>query len=188
MGESKGLNSADAGGCRRRWRAAGVLLFVVLPVVASCGFHLRGSQSAQPTAEKKLLPRLESVYVDGPIHSDIVVSLKEALELVGTRVASESGADVPVLAILKERFDKRLLAVGSDGKVVEQEFTLLVTFSFRDARAGTDPQPQTIRVIRDVLADERQFTAQLEEEATLRHEMVLDATRRILRRMRAVTA
>lgn len=188
MGECNGSDVTGEGGWpSKRWVAV-VLLLALFPAVVSCGFHLRGSQSDQGPGENKLLPHLESVYVEGPIHSDMVISLKESFKLVGTEVAPASGAGVPVVAVLKEGFDSRLLAIGSDGKVVEKELSLVVTFSFTDAQSGNKPQPETIRIVREVLADERQFTAQLEEEITLRREMVFDATRHILRRVRAVSS
>ena len=159
----------------------------VLLALAGCGFHLRGSASS-PTPESKVLPGLQSVYVSGPPHSDMVVTMRETLELIGTEVLDQNSKGTPVIAILEQKFNTRMLAVGSDAKVLEKELTLAVRFSFKDAQGRERIEPRKLLVVRDVLADERLATAQLNEEVVLRKEMTRDATRRILRQIRAETS
>lgn len=167
----------------RAWQLYGLAL-AVLVGVSSCGFHLRGSQSAS-SAQPTLLPGVEEIFVAGDVHSETAAALREGLRVIGTSVAQQPHKGVSVLEVLRERFNTRVLTVGSDGKVLEKELSLEVRYRYRSAGAEEGGEPRVVRVLRDVLADERRATAQLGEEATLRREMAREAARRILRHIRA---
>lgn len=169
------------------WLRKGLCSLVVLGCVlatAGCGFQLRGSSDA--SGGLGVLPTtMRKVYIQGDPFSKLVLHLGRGLRASGAKVLPERQAGAAVLRILDQRFSRRVLSVGSDGKVREYELNYTMRFEAVDA-AGAELVPaQHISIVRDYLNDEIDVLAKSHEENIIRKEMVQDAVQLLLRRLQA---
>ncbi len=153
------------------------VLALALAATSGCGFKLRGPI--------ELPPPLEVTYIQGSPQNELVRELRRGLENVGARVTQERAEASAVLRLLKERFDRRVLSVGSTGKVTEYELTYQVRFDVLDAEGESLMEDQTLNLVRGYLNDESQVIGKADEEGLIREEMRRDAVRLMFYRMRA---
>lgn len=161
-------------------RAQTVLLFLMLGLLAGCGFHLRG-------AEEVRLP-VKSLYIGLPSNSPLRVAIVRNIEAAGgTGIVNDPKAAEAVLEVIQpEKRERALLSLNGEGQPVE--FTLLYRFSFhvRDNN-GHELIPVTALTLKRDMSFNSSYALAKEQEAdNLYRDMQQDLAQQILRRLSAM--
>lgn len=151
----------------------GLLVLACAFALSACGFHLRGIGS---------LP-FDTLYVQGDGAPDIARDLKRSLGGSGVKLTKTAEEAQASLELMSESGEKRILALGSGGKVREYEILYRVVFRVRDAGSESWGGPQTVELRRDFSYDDTKLLAKDAEEARLGADMHTEAVREILRRI-----
>ena len=149
------------------------LLILMLLLLASCGFHLRGTV--------ELPPALSEIAVrDGA--TDIAPDLRSALKNAGALVADSASM---VLRLSAEQYGKRVLSVDSLGRAQEYSLSYTVKFSLKDEgkNGATWISEVTVTQVRDLRFDATAVLGVSSEEEQLKAEMRRDAVSQILRQL-----
>lgn len=180
----------------------GIVALIVLAtlLLGGCGFHLRGAAEVPPQLART---QLLGTSARGPLAEEIAFVLDNA----GAQLVQ--GDATSLLRITEDRFERRLLSVGSTGRATEYEityrlgFTLSVPFMLeQDAQMpqSTDEQAQrkdrtplykvmvpgqTIVLQRDYSFDPSRVLGKAEEEEMLMRELRAQAVRQMLLRLQA---
>ncbi|MEW6314526.1 MAG: LPS assembly lipoprotein LptE [Pseudomonadota bacterium] len=150
--------------------------FVLLLLLAGCGFHLRGTA---------LLP-FDSIHVAGAENSSFVAELKRALEgSSNARIVNDPTEAQAVLHIASEARDKRILSLSGGGKVREFQLYYHVAFHLDDGKGHDYIPGGEISIKRDFSYDDAQILAKESEEALLYRDMQADAVQQMLHRIAA---
>ncbi len=154
--------------------------FLCVAVLAGsgCGFHLREG------AELPSSVRTLSVQAGNP-YSELVGDLRRALQSSGVRIVDKPQEADAVVHILGENTGRRVVSVGSGGKVREYELLYTVAFNVTDRQGRETMAPQSIALSREYIFDETAVLGTAEEEALLYRDMQQQAVRQILQRMQA---
>lgn len=158
-----------------------ILLLSVL--IASCGFHLRGSQD--------LSAILPEVQIQGTsIHSDLGRELKRALTNSKVNVLDESEV---LLSITRDSFSKRVLSLDSAGRANQYELNYQLSFSLikkelsesdnKKLRVIDLVSSQNITERREYLFDADLVLAKVDEETRLNNDMRQAAMLQLIRRL-----
>jgi LPS-assembly lipoprotein len=131
-------------------RRALLISLVSAPLLAACGFKLRGTQQ---------LP-FERIYIGAPANSALGADLARRIT-AGTqaRVVDDPKQAQAVLEILNESRTREVLSVNAQGRA--REFMLQQSLSFRlhDGKGHELLGPTQIAVKRDISFDESQALA-----------------------------
>jgi LPS-assembly lipoprotein len=152
----------------------GSVLLVAL--LASCGFHLRGE--AHYT--------FDTLFLNSPAAQPLTTDLKRSLEGIGTAhlVASPETAQV-ILDIASVENNKQILSLSGGGKVREFLLTKRILFRVHDA-AGNDWLPTSeVLVRRSYTYNDTEALAKEAQEQRLWREMQDDAVQQIVRRLQS---
>jgi LPS-assembly lipoprotein len=148
----------------------------LLLVIAGCGFHLRGTATIPAS--------LYTLYVQGVnMQQGLGHELKRALTRNGVTVRNDYQQGTAVLTILDNRFQRRVLSVGSDAKVSEYELHGIVTFKVSDGDGKVLADSQTVEARRDYQFDQNQVLGKDEEERLLKEQLNQQLVQSILRRL-----
>jgi LPS-assembly lipoprotein len=91
-----------------------------------------------------------------------------------------------VLKIIENKFNRRVLSVGSTAKVSEYELYALIRFSVLDAQGKTLAEGQSVEAQRDYQFNEGEVLGRESEEALLRDQLNKELVQSILRRLSAI--
>ncbi|KAF0192374.1 MAG: LPS-assembly lipoprotein [Gammaproteobacteria bacterium] len=117
------------------------------------------------------------------VSNEFIVDLRRALRSTGTEFSADAKSAEAVLTISKEDRSRRVLSVGSTGKVQEYELHYAISFRVSDA-AGKERLPeQSISRLRDYSFDQNDVLAKQSEESLLYRDMRRDVINEILRRL-----
>jgi LPS-assembly lipoprotein len=164
-----------------------LLVVVLMSLLASCGYHLRGAYQLPPQMAT-------TVIRSDNMNGELVRSLRRGLETGGTNVVSEvNPADshsvkqskVTVLRLFKENQSKRVLSVDVNGRVREFELYYKISIELTGADGFFMPE-QTLELSRDFLFDPEDVLGKSDEEADLLRDMQRDMVRLIMLRLQAV--
>jgi len=146
-------------------------------LLSACGFHLRGSEQAAlpPTA------------VVGDAAMPLQVEIRRQLRAGGTEVTETAVSAQWAVRLLREESDRRVLSVGSTGKVEEYELYYAATVAFEDPQGKPLGPPQTVSQTRSYGFSESAVLGKDAEQETLMRDMRRDVANQILRRLRALT-
>ncbi len=148
----------------------------LLLTIAGCGFQLRGSADL-PTS-------LQTMYVQGiNMQQGLGLELKRGLARNGVTVLSDYQQDSAVLTILDNKFERRVLSVGSDAKVSEFELHVIVLFKVIDGDGNLLIESQSVEAQRDYQFDQNQVLGKDEEERLLQEQLNQQLVQSILRRL-----
>ena len=151
----------------------------LLMLIMGCGFHLRGAAD--------LSDNLKVMHIEGVnLQRDIGLYLKRGLVSNGIIVVEQAQADSAVLKIIENKFDRRVLSVGSNAKVSEYELYALIRFSVMDAQGKTLAEGQSVEAQRDYQFDEGEVLGRESEDALLRDQLNQELVQSILRRLSAI--
>ena len=159
------------------------LTFILLlsTLIASCGFHLRGSQDFS-----KILPEVNVSGVNK--YSDLGRELLRSLATANVNVFDESST---ILNITKDTFSKRVLSVDSAGRANQYELRYDVSFSLiRGETNGKEKNTidlipvQNITEKREYLFDANLILATQDEENRLKQDMRQAVVLQMMRRLK----
>lgn len=160
---------------------ASILLMLMLPwLLASCGFHPRGSVTR--------LTDLGSIYVDASRNISISVAIEEALTDAAFELAPNRDDANILLRLTDEEQTERVVSVKSTGRVSELELSHAVNMLIAESIDGRAPayQPgQTfnrVDVTREYTYDETNVLGKENEARILRAEMEEELVRQIVLR------
>jgi len=156
----------------------GFIGFVLL-ALAGCGFQLRGSAT--------LPDSLKMMYIQGiNLQQGLGLELKRSLTSNDVVVLDSYQDGSAVLTILDNKYERRVLSVGSDAKV--SEYALHGALSYKVT--GPDNQvmadAQKVEAQRDYQFDQNQVLAADQEEELLRKELNQQLVQSVLRRLSAL--
>ena len=148
---------------------------LLLLLVASCGFRLRG------TAEVPF----ETIYVPGAT-GGIALDLKRNIE-TGTRarVVDDPKAAQALLQFTEEARSKEILSLTAAGRVREFQLRYRVGFRVVDGKGSEFVPTSVIQLTRDVTFNDAEILAKEQEEQLLFRDMQSDMVQQILRRLAA---
>lgn len=156
------------------------LFALILAVaLAGCGFHLRGSGSAQ-------LP-YKTMYVALPDTAEVNVWLQRYIRASrSTEIVSDPKAAEAVFQQLADARQKTILSVNAQGRV--REFRLQLNYSFRivNTKGQVLVPANEINLTRDITFDDSSILAKDLEEALLWRDMTNDLVSQIVRRLSIV--
>ncbi|MDH5357217.1 MAG: LPS assembly lipoprotein LptE [Gammaproteobacteria bacterium] len=156
-----------------------VFVGLSLFLLASCGFHLRGSAT--------LPDSLKTMYVQGVnLQQGLGLELKRTLTRNGVTVVSDYQQGTAVLTVTENKVERRVLSVGSDAKVSEYGLHGLITFNVSDGQGQVLTKSQQVEAQRDYRFDQEQVLGKDEEERLLREQLDQQLVQGILRRLSAL--
>lgn len=155
---------------------AGVLVLLMAGLTA-CGFHLRGS------GDNAAL-KVDGLYISqGPASGQLVTALGRALRSAGATLVDAREAAKVVLDLKGERRDRRVLSVGSAGKVQQYELHYAITFAASDAAGRVLADTQTVSLVRNITYNQSDVLAKGNEEERLFDDMRRDAIGQVMQRL-----
>jgi LPS-assembly lipoprotein len=160
-----------------------LLLAVLCAVVlAGCGFHLRGTQSAN-------LP-YKTMYIALPETAEVRIWLERYIKASGSTRIIEDDRDAKTAEAtfqqIQDSRQKTILSVNAQGRV--REYRLQLNYSFRvvnDKNQVLVP-PNEISLTRDITFDDSNVLAKDLEEGLLWRDMNNDLVNQIMRRLSIV--
>lgn len=155
-------------------RAAAVLC--ALALLAACGFQVRGGYSIPPA--------ITPMAVEGADGNSVAAELRENLRRNEVELVNRSQAASRL--IVSERTERRVLSVGSSGKVDEYELIYAVQWRLADPN-GEAPliAPVEMQARRDYTQNPAAILGQEDQEGALLDDMRADLATRILFRLQA---
>jgi LPS-assembly lipoprotein len=172
MGIKLGLPASRGASALRRTPA-----WVVLALLAGCGFRLEGSGPLPGV--------MASIYVETvEPHSDFVDSITNALRDRGSGIVVSPDKASATLTILEDTTGQRVLSVSARNIPREYEVYYQVTFS---VQAGSQSliEPQSLIATRSYTYDETEVLGKSSEEQILRRALADDLARQVVRRLQA---
>jgi len=156
-----------------------VFVGLLLVMLVGCGFHLRGSAT--------LSESLKLMYVQGiNLQQGLGLDLRRALISNGITVVNDYQQGSAVLTVLDNKFERRVLSVGSNAKVNEYELYGLLKYKITDGDGKLLSEPQDVEARRDYRFDQAQVLASDSEETQLRKELNQQLIQSVLRRLSAI--
>jgi len=169
---ARGRAPLPAGPHRRR----SLLGSLLLPLVAGCGFQLRG---AAP------LP-FDTVFSAAPPGSPFGAELRRALRLQGATITETREAARVRVDLLGEALEREITALSTSGRPREYQIRLRVRWQARDAAEADLIAPNDLVLRRPITALDAQGVVSQDEEVALVRDMRADAVRQIVRRLSTV--
>lgn len=150
----------------------GLTAAACLAGLTGCGFQLRG-QAALP---------FDNAWVVASETSNVANALRRSLSSQLKLAPNPTSAQLRI-ALDRENYGKRILALSGGGKVREFRLDYQVYFSVTDASGKVLVEPTEIHLNSDFSFTDAQVLAKEAEEASLKRAMEQDALRQILRRL-----
>jgi LPS-assembly lipoprotein len=148
-------------------------LAVLVLLLASCGFQLRGVADVP----------FESLYVPNAT-TGIALDLKRNIQ-AGTRVkvVDDAKGAQAVMHFTEETRQKEILSLTGTGRVREFQLRYRVGFRVSDNKGGDYVPQNTIILTRDVTFNDTEILAKEQEEQLLFRDMQSDMVQQIMRRL-----
>ena len=155
------------------------VVIVTLLIIAGCGFHLRGAVN--------LPESIKTMYVQGlNLQRGVGLTLKRHLISNGIVVVEDYQKGNAVLDILENKYERRVLSVGSSAKVSEYELYGRITFKVTDGSGAVLAEEQSVEAQKDYQFNQDEALGAGEEESVLREELEQRLVRSIMRRLEAI--
>lgn len=146
------------------------------PLLANCGFKLRGARE---------LP-FETIFLGFPPNSPFGTELARNIRAgTRTRVIEQRAKADAVLEILSETREREVLALNAQGRAREFQLRLKLAFRLADNKGREFIAPTMLSAQRDVSFNDAQVLAKESEEALLYRDMQTDLVQQLLRRLAA---
>lgn len=155
-------------------------LLILIILTASCGFHLRGSQTATVTG-------ISSIAITNTTASETASAVTVQLEASGSTIVTVADKPEYYLQLSDQVINKSVLSVSPiTGKVTEYQLTLTVNMSVTDANQTGLLTGQSIRVTRDYTFDDSAVLGSVADQHKIEQEMIQQAASQIVRRLGAL--
>lgn len=155
-----------------------LLAGLLLLLLASCGFQLRGSH---PLPEA-----MSHTYIMGVGNSPLYYELENAIRAAGGQVVDAPDQAQATLTIHRQQFTRRESSLDMRGRINEYEHRLQLSYSLLDREGRALAERETISVQRTQRFNSDQMLAMEEEREMLREEMERQAISQLLRRLQAL--
>jgi len=156
-------------------------LLLLVFVLSSCGFHLRGSQ---PDIESDI----SRLYMTESAAAAVSNEVRSQLAIAGTVITPTSDGAEIILHLNDQSIQRSILSINpATGKVDEYQLTFTVTMSIADADRNDLLSNQVIRLVRDFAFDQDAVLGSVSEQRVLEEEMTRQAATQIIRRLNAVS-
>ena len=150
-----------------------------MPLLAGCGFHLRGGQT---------LP-YSSLYIDAPPTSTFALQMKRIIgNSSQTRVATVAQEADAILQVQGEAREKEILSLSGAGRVREYQLRYRLTYRVLDGKNIELVPSSQLLLRRDISFSDDAALAKESEEALLFRDMQSDAVQQLMRRLAAAPA
>jgi LPS-assembly lipoprotein len=159
-------------------RACAALLLAT--TLASCGFHLRGSNGAYDMP----FSSIHLAFADtSPLGNELKRNLRAGDRVV---IASNPQDAQARFEVLSEARNKAVLSLNNLGRVREYLLTYTLVFQVRGAAGGLLLGPTEITLRRNLTFSEEALLAKEGEEALLYRDMQSDLVQQVMRRLAAL--
>jgi len=157
-------------------------LLLLLLLVSSCGFHLRGSGPA-------IQSDITSVILTESAATAVSNELRTQLQMAGTQISAGNTAKAEyALHVSDQSIQRSILSINpATGKVDEYQLTFTVTMAITDPDQNEVLANQIIRLVRDFAFNEDAVLGSVSEQRVLEEEMTRQAATQIIRRLNAVS-
>lgn len=153
-----------------------ILLIVLCSFLVSCGFQLRGSESAS-------IP-FESTYISALEGKLIIPELKLAIQSSGKTLVLDKPQDAEaILHIISEKYSKHIWSISGSGRVREFQLRYRVSYRLTDSKGLEIVPPSVVSLSRIMPFADAQVLAKQTEEKMLTREMYRDISQQIIRRL-----
>jgi LPS-assembly lipoprotein len=143
--------------------------------ISGCGFKLRGSQ-----ADAHYLP---PIYVLSERGSQQSIELHKVFNQAGVKLVDQLDLAVWVLTLSDEQLERRVLSVGSSGKVQEYELHYSVNYMLHENGGRAIIDTQSLDLLRDFTFTGVDVLAKADEEELLYKGMQQQVAQLILWRL-----
>ncbi|MCU7846874.1 MAG: hypothetical protein KZQ89_02520 [Candidatus Thiodiazotropha sp. (ex Lucinoma kastoroae)] len=151
------------------------LLLVLSPLVG-CGFHLKGYHQVSTV--------LNGLYVmESDIQDSVADILRRDLQNGGVVMAPDAETARFSLQITQEKFSSRVLSVDANGKALDNEMQLVVTFRLIHADPDETATEQQLELVRQLSLSGSDELGQRNESASMVTDMRNDVASQIIRRL-----
>jgi len=155
-----------------------LLLAVLLPALAACGFQVRGAGGSDVQAER--------VYLRDSNADGVAAEVRGLLRLAKVRLTGTAQEAEYVILLADEYVNRDVLSVSPrTGKVEEYQLTLVVQVSVFEPGGKRLLDRERVSMVRDFTFDEQEVLGKFTEEETLRDELARDAAEQVLRMFNA---
>ena len=153
-----------------------LLALIVAATLTGCGFHLRGSGSAQ-------LP-YKTMFIALPDTADVNIWLQRYIKASGTTtIVEDAKAADAVFQQLADSRLKTILSLNAQGRVREYRLQLTYRFQVVNAKGQVLVRPNEVSLSRDITFDDSNILAKDLEEGLLWRDMNNDLVNQIMRRL-----
>ncbi len=150
-------------------------LMILISIVSSCGWQLRGASN--------LPPEMAHVYVEGLSRKNrFVQDLNENLSFAGGGVTKDPASAGVILKVHNEQLERRVASLSEEGKATEYELIYRIRFELQKPDGSNLLPTQTIEIRRAYFNPQVLVIGKSEEENQIREEMYKEAVRTLLRR------
>ncbi len=146
-------------------------------MLSACGFHLRGSDHGGAP-----LPPIAITGEAGGLQGELRARVRAASGMV---VATPAEAQW-VVRVVSERSERRVLSVGSTGKVEEYEIYYAADFTIEDTQGQVHVGPETLSQVRSYGFSESEVLGKDAEQEALVKDMRREAAWQIVQRLRSL--
>ena len=149
--------------------------FVLLTVVAGCGFHLQGAFTTPAEMERTYIAPADQ-------HSIFYRELRAAMKAAGVQVVDDASDATATFTILLDETDQRVLSVSARNVPTEYEVYYTIEYGLDDGTKNLlDVQRRTLT--RDYTYDSTLVLGKAKEEELLREAIVDDLVRIVLKQI-----
>ncbi|MCL2346410.1 MAG: LPS assembly lipoprotein LptE [Desulfobulbus sp.] len=155
-------------------RSLAALLLAAL--VAGCGFHLRGAESAA-------LP-YKTLHIALPETAEVRIWLERYIRASGsTTLVDDARTAEATFQQLEDSRQKTILSVNAQGRITEYRLQLTYRFRIVNAKGQVIVAPTELSLSRDMTYDDSNVLAKEQEERLLWRDMTSELVSQIMRRL-----
>ncbi|NOR68316.1 MAG: hypothetical protein GQ532_01235 [Methylomarinum sp.] len=156
-------------------RIKNTFLLITVLFISACGYHLRGSID--------LPEELKRIYMQGA-SAQLNKIMQKTLKSSGGKLVDKVQQAGIVVAVVKEKMDRRVLSLSSTGRANEYQIIYTLNFNLLDAEGNSLTELQHLEINRDYFNDQEQILAKNIEEQIIRDEIYRKAVQSIISRSR----
>lgn len=153
-----------------------ILIIVLSTFLLSCGFQLRGTESAS-------IP-FETIYISASDGQAIIRELKYSIQSSGKTLVLDKPLDAEAtLHIISAKYTKHIWSISGSGRVREFQLRYRLSYRLTDSK-GVELVPTSVVNLSRILPyADAQVLAKQAEEKMLAREMYRDTAQQIIRRL-----
>lgn len=162
----------------RAFSVRGWIIVATLLMVSSCGFHLRGSNSATVLPDSWRKMHLVTSNPNSELSREVAARFASS----GIEWVDRSEAAF-IFNLGPEVFSQRNLSINAEARAAEFELSMRSTFSITQASGEQEMEPTEAKVIKQMENDPRNVVGKAEEVRILKDEMRTELAQQIIRRI-----